>query len=285
MKILITGANGQLATEFKGLLGMYAHTVVPLDRDRLDITRENDVEKAIAAHAPEIVINCAAYNFVDRAETDYETAVRVNALGVKYLAVACEKIRALLVHYSTDYVFDGAKDDFYTEEDETKPINNYGISKLLGEQYLREATDRFLLFRVSWVFGDGRQNFLMNVLEWAHQKRVLKIACDQISVPTSTRDIALLTMFAWNRGLRGLYHLTNGGYASRYEVARYFLEKMNLDNIVLPVPSDSFPSAAKRPYFSAMSNRKLSLALDVEIPDWRIAIDGFVESQFKRGET
>jgi len=284
MKILITGANGQLAGEFQRLLENYPHEVTALDRETLDISNDDHVNKAFLAHAPDIVLNCAAYNLVDRAEEDFESAFRVNALGVRNLALACRKTNALLVHYSSDYVFDGTKEDFYTEEDETNPLNNYGKSKLSGENFLKEETDNFLLFRVSWVFGEGKQNFLYKLLQWAKQKKVLKVVCDQISVPTCTRDIAHLTMFAINKGLRGMYHLTNSGYASRYEVARFFLERLGMDNLVLPVRSDSFPSPAKRPYFSAMSSLGLAEALNVEIPAWKIGIESYVEAMFEQEE-
>lgn len=284
MKILITGAKGQLAREFQQLLEIYSHEIVALDRSELDISNTIAVQNVMTAHAPDLVLNCAAYNLVDRAEEDYESASRVNAWGVKNLAVACKKIHACLVHFSSDYVFDGTKEDFYTEEDTTNPINNYGKTKLAGETFLKEVTDNFLLFRVSWVFGKGEQNFLHKLHEWAQQKRVLKVVCDQISVPTYTRDIAHLTMFSINKGLRGVYHLTNSGYATRYEVARFFLEKLGMDNLILPVRSDAFPSPARRPYFSALSNLKLSRALDVEIPDWKIAIEGHIESQFEQEE-
>ena len=284
MKILLTGANGQLAGEFQRLLEHYPHEVAALDRAMLDISNDDHVEQAFIAHTPDIVFNCAAYNLVDRAEQEYESAFRVNAMGVRNLARASKKMDSLLVHFSSDYVFDGTKEDFYSEEDITNPLNKYGESKLSGELFLKEETDNFLLFRVSWVFGAGQQNFLYKLLEWAKQKKLLKVVCDQISVPTCTRDIAHLTMFAINKGLRGVYHLTNSGYASRYEVARFFLEKTGMDNLVLPVRSDAFPSPAKRPYFSAMSNIKLSRALDVQIPDWRIGIESHVKYLFEKGE-
>jgi dTDP-4-dehydrorhamnose reductase len=284
MKILITGSNGQLGREFQRLLENYPYKVTAFGREMLDISNDGDVEIAIASHTPDIVLNCAAYNFVDRAEEDSESAFRVNVLGVRNLALSCRKNNSLLVHFSTDYVFDGKKEDFYTEEDEAKPVNKYGETKLSGENFLKEGNDNFLLFRVSWVFGEGHQNFLHKLLDWAKQKKVLKVVYDQISVPTFTRDIAHLTMFAISKGLRGSYHLTSSGYATRYEVARFFLERLGMDNLVLPVRSDSFPSPAKRPYFSAMSNTKLSQALDVHIPDWKISIESYVESVFEKEE-
>lgn len=284
MKILIAGANGQLAREFQKALENYDYTVVALDKERLDISDLNIVTEAFSKYIPDIVLNCAAYNFVDKAEEDFDTAYKVNASGVRNLAVACKKNNALLVHYSTDYIFDGTKEDFYTEEDEPAPINNYGKSKLMGEKFLTEETDKFLLFRVSWVFGGGKQNFLYKLSEWGKKNRVLKVVSDQISVPTFTKDIAILTMFAIDKGLRGVYHMTNSGYASRYEVARYFIERLGRDNLIFPVNSDYFPSPAKRPYFSAMSNLKLSKNLDVNIPDWKMGIDRYIEEMFEKEE-
>jgi len=284
MKILIAGANGQLAREFQKALENYSYTVAALDKESLDISDLNVIAETFSKHNPDIVLNCAAYNFVDKAEEDFDTAYKVNASGVRNLAVACKKNNALLVHYSTDYIFDGTKEDFYTEEDEPNPINNYGKSKLLGEKFLTEETDKFLLFRVSWVFGEGKQNFLYKLSELGKKNRGLKVVYDQISAPTFTKDIVILTMLAIDKGLRGVYHLTNSGYASRYEVARYFIERLGWDNLILPVNSDYFPSPAKRPYFSAMSNLKLSKSLDVNIPDWKMGIDRYIEEMFEKEE-
>jgi dTDP-4-dehydrorhamnose reductase len=284
MNILITGANGQLARDFQKELKNYNHEVTALDKKSLDISDLNVVTEAFSHYNPDIVLNCAAYNLVDKAEEDFDTAFKVNASGVKNLALMCKENNALFIHYSSDYIFDGTKEDFYTEEDEPNPINKYGESKLSGERFLIEVTDTFLLFRLSWVFGEGKQNFLYKLSEWAKENRILKVVSDQLSVPTYTRDIVSLTMFAINKGLRGIYHLTNSGYASRYEVARYFTERIGLDNLILPVTSDCFPLPAKRPYFSAMSNLKLSRALGVDIPDWRIGINRYIETVFKKEE-
>jgi len=277
MKILITGANGQLAREFQKLAGTDPYEITAFDREHMDIADPAAVATMLSRHNPNVLLNCAAYNFVDKAEECFDDAYRVNALGVKTLAAECRKNNILLVHYSSDYVFDGTKEDFYTEEDEPKPLNRYGKSKLDGEIFLRDETDRFLLFRVSWVFGEGEQNFLYKLSEWAKKNRVLKIVCDQISTPTYTRDIVNLSMFAIQKGLRGVYHMTNSGYASRYEVARYFLERFEMDNLILPVGSDHFSTPAQRPYFSAMSNRKLSDALNVAVPDWKLGIDRYID--------
>lgn len=278
MKALITGADGQLALEFQRHLKKNNHyQITALNKKKLDISDFKAVSETISYLKPSIVLNCSAYNLVDKAEEDFDAAFKANAAGVKNLAISCKKYNALLVHYSTDYVFDGAKEGFYTEDDMPNPINNYGKSKLAGERFLTEETNNFLLFRVSWVFGPGKQNFLYKLLDLTKRNNVLKVVCDQISVPTYTDDIVRITLSAIEKGMRGLYHLTNRGYASRYEVARYYIERLKIPNLILPVESNFFPTRAKRPYFSAMSHAKISHTLQQEIPDWRDAIDRFVK--------
>lgn len=290
MRFLITGAKGQLAKEFLRVLQNKSFLPITLnlsleikalDKESLDVSDSNAVSEAVSSFRPDVVLNCAAYNIVDKAEEDFDTAFRVNALGPKNLAHVCKNFNALLVHYSTDYVFDGEKGDFYTEQDRPAPINAYGKSKVSGEELLQKETDNFLLFRVSWVYGEGKQNFLYKLTEWAEKQENIRVACDQISIPTYTEDIVRFTIQAIDKGLRGVYHLTNSGYASRYEVARYFGEHFGLDRLILPVSSNYFSPpdrpTAKRPYFSAMSNSTLSKDLRLSIPDWRDGIDRFIK--------
>lgn len=278
MNVLITGSRGQLAGEFIRRLAGPRYRVEAPPEEELDITRSDRVEEAFRRHQPHMVINCAAYNLVDRAEQDHETAFRVNALGVKHLAEACRISGSLLIHYSTDYVFDGTKDAFYTEEDEPNPINRYGQTKLAGDRFVMETLPGYLLFRVSWVFGTGTQNFLHKLMDLAGKNRVLRVVSDQLSIPTPTDLIVQLTLRAVRKGLRGLYNLTAGGYVTRYELARYFLAAVGKQNLILPVTSDYFPSPARRPAFSALSNGKLAGALGVTIPSWERGIDRYVRT-------
>jgi dTDP-4-dehydrorhamnose reductase len=278
MRVLITGKNGQLAQEFAKRLAAPGFEVEAPEEERLDIGDHAAVRAALEALRPEVVLNCAAYNLVDEAERDPTAAFRVNARGVQHLAAACRETGAVLVHYSTDYVFNGQKKDPYTETDRPDPINNYGKSKLAGEAFLRETTDRFLLFRVSWVFGEGKQNFLYKILQMTGRSEVLRIVDDQVSTPTSAPEIVRLTLLAVDKGLSGMYHLTHGGYASRYEVACYLLRKLGMETKVIPVSSDYFPAPARRPLFSALSNKRLSEDLTVEIPHWKIGIDRYAET-------
>jgi dTDP-4-dehydrorhamnose reductase len=285
VKILVAGAGGQLAQEFQRVLPAAGHDVFAPPEESFNITDAALVWDLLATRRPDIVLNCAAYNNVDRAEKDdYDKAYMVNALGPKHLALACRETGALLVHYSTDYVFDGRKEGFYTEDDLPNPINRYGETKREGELFVSNEAGPYLIFRLSWVFGEGQQNFLYKLAEWAKKNPVLKIVSDQISVPTYTQDIVRATLTAIEKGVRGLFHLTNGSYAARYEVARYFFEKIGANNLVLPVTSDLFPSPAKRPYFSVMTSAKLTAELGYEIPDWKNAVDRYVQKSGLRAE-
>ncbi len=277
MKYLVFGKNGQLGKEFIKKLGNKA---VGIDHSQCDISDLSTVLEIFSKEKPDIVINCAAYNLVDKAEEDFINAYKTNALGVRNLAYASKKAGSFLVHYSTDYVFDGLKEDgLYTEEDLPNPINQYGKSKLTGEEWLKEETERFLLFRVSWVYGEGKQNFIYKLLQWAENNPFLKIAYDEISVPTSTRTIVDITLKALDSGLSGLYHLTNSGYASRYEWAKEVFHIKGINKFIKPVSSDIFNLPAKRPKFSPMSNKKISSKLSVDIPDWKEELRLFISTR------
>jgi dTDP-4-dehydrorhamnose reductase len=275
---LLTGSGGQLSREFQKRLSSGRYVLYAPSEDSLDITDSAAVADAFSLTCPDVVINCAAYNDVDGAEGDYETAHKVNALGPKILAAASRKQKALFIHYSTDYVFDGRKEGFYAEEDVPCPLNRYGESKRAGEIFVAEEGGRYLIFRTSWLYGEGTQNFLRKLKGWAEKTQVLKVVADQVSVPTYTEDVVSATLEACEKGLQGLYHLVNSGYATRYEVARYFLGKTGSKAIVLPVNTSLFPGPARRPYFSAMSSAKLASAIGREIPHWKDAMDRYVRN-------
>lgn len=194
LKFLITGAKGQLAKEFVKELTNRGLEFIALTKEELDISDTNKVFKVIREVKPDIFINCAAYNLVDKAESFPAEAIAVNTLGVANLTFACADIKANLVHYSTDYVFDGTKVGFYTEEDQPNPLNEYGKSKLFGEFFIQKVLENYLIFRVSWVYGEGTQNFLCKLEEWAKKQEVLKVVVDEFSVPTSTKTIVEVTL-------------------------------------------------------------------------------------------
>ncbi len=284
MKYLIVGENGQLGREFiKWLSGGLAKSLSgekveweSVGSKECDISNLSQALNVFESVKPDVVINCAAYNFVDKAEVDYVNAFKVNAIGARNLAFACNKYNAFLIHYSTDYVFDGKKEGLYTEDDEPNPINQYGKSKLAGEILLKEETDDYLILRVSWVYGEGRNNFIYKLLQWVKNQEYLKIAYDEFSVPTSTRTITDITFKALNSGLKGQFHLTNSGYASRYEWAKEILSAKKIDKFIYPVSKEMFNLPVKRPDFSAMSNRKISEALGREISSWEWGLRKFL---------
>lgn len=273
MKVLITGASGQLARAFIRRFQQDGTLFLAPPEAQLDITDAGIVGSAVAAFRPDVIINGAAYNNVDAAEQTPEIAFRVNRDAVAILADAARQHGARLVHFGSDFVFDGTAQVPYDETDATAPLNVYGQSKLEGETAALATGN--LLFRVSWVFGDGTQNFFWKLREWSRGKSSMRIVWDQVSVPTYTEDIVTVTLKALEQGLEGRWHLTNAGYASRIETARVFLREIGSDCTVIPVGSDAFPAPARRPFFSVMSNRRLTERLQLHIPDWEDAVARF----------
>ncbi len=276
MKVLITGGRGQLAQAFQKFLEEKGLEYKALSREELDIGNFETVLATVRSFAPQVIINCAAYNQVDKAEEDFPQAFRVNALGPYNLFLAAAEVKAFLIHFSTDYVFSGEKGDFYREEDHPEPINKYGLSKCLGEKALKEAED-CLLFRVSWLFGEGKQNFLAKVLSWARQRETLYIAYDEFSIPTYTETVARISWLAFEKGLRGLFHLASNDFCSRLEWAKFFLKVAGISRRVVPVPASYFNLPAKRPFFSALSSEKLQKELQVNLPPWQEEVQKFVK--------
>jgi dTDP-4-dehydrorhamnose reductase len=280
MRYLITGKNGQLARAFQQELDRRSMDFHAPDESALDITDRAAVLEAVGACRPDVIINCAAYNLVDKAEQDRDTVFAVNAKGPGILAEAANKNNAVLVHFGSDYVFDGAKESgLYTEQDPVHPLNVYGESKQEGERLVQDGLDRHLIFRLSWVFGEGKQNFIHKLSEWSRSNAFLKISCDEFSVPTATPTIVQVTMAALEQGAFGLHHLTNSGYCSRYEWAQYILSALGISKFVRPVPMDSFKLPAQRPHFSAMSNEQLCRLLNISIPTWQEAVTAFVKER------
>lgn len=278
MKYLIAGKNGQLARAFIERFELEGIDFLAPGEKDLDITDPEMVSKVVGESKPAVILNCAAYNLVDRAEDEQGKAFAVNADGAGALAMAARKYGSFLVHYSSDYVFDGMKEnDLYDESDLPNPLNQYGKSKLEGEKLVGKETADSLILRLSWVFGEGRQNFIAKLLEWTEKNEYLRITCDEFSVPTYTETVVDITLKALEKGLSGLYHLTNSGFCSRYEWAKLILNSAGINKFIRPVPMDAFPLPAKRPRFSAMSNKRLSGLLDVEIPSWEESVVSFVK--------
>jgi len=273
---LILGANGQLGKQFKKELTARGEKVIAPEEKDCDITSFDKLARYVEKEAPTVIINCAAYNTVDQAEQQSDTAYLINSKSVEYVAKLCKQLGIFLVHYSSDYVFDGKKGNLYNENDAPNPLNVYGRSKLAGEEAVQKYGGSYLLFRTSWVFGSGTQNFIYKMNQWVQKNPVLKLSCDEVSVPTSTLDLVSLTLLSLEKRLKGLYHLTSSDYASRYEWGRYVIRSISPKTIIVPVPMATFPSVAQRPLFSAMSNAALERDLRVKINDWQTAVDRFL---------
>jgi dTDP-4-dehydrorhamnose reductase len=277
MKYLITGKNGQLSQAFIKRFEDRSIDFSAPDESQLDITNQKMVAKVVAALKPDVIINCAAYNLVDKAEQVKDTAFAVNATGPKNLAQAAASQKAILVHFGSDYVFNGLKESgLYIESDPVNPLNEYGKSKLAGENSVLEELDRCLVLRLSWVFGAGKQNFIYKLIEWSKNSDYLKIACDEFSVPTYTGTVVDMTLKALDLGMTGRYHLTNSGFCSRYEWAKLILNTIGVNKFIRPVTMDAFNLPANRPKFSAMSNTRLEGHLNVAIPSWEESVRSFL---------
>ncbi len=277
MKYLLLGKEGQLGKEILSYLINNNLNFTAFSLDELDITDFDEVTKRIIVEKPDILINATAYNDVDAAESESELAFAVNAFALKNITEICNEINCKLIHYSTDYVFNGTKGSPYIETDKPNPLSEYGKSKLKGEEIIKETANSYLIFRLSWLYGNGKQNFIYKMLQWANQNDTLKIVDDEVSVPTSVYTARDITFNAINLNIEGLYHLTNTGYASRYEWALEIKKNFNLNNKIIPVSISEFNLPAKRPLFSAMNNSLLENKLNIKIESWQSAQKKFID--------
>lgn len=277
MKILILGHKGMLGSDL--MLRLFtSHELIGKDVGDFDITKEEDCERVVAESAPEVVINAAAYTNVDGCETDRDTCMAVNALGVKNVALACRTRGILLAHFSTDYVFDGEKGRPYTEDDLPAPINVYGASKLEGERFLQAFCDRYLLIRTAWLYGRHGNNFVKAILERAAAQNTLEVVDDQIGSPTCSWDLAAAVQLLIEGGHQGVFHVTSRGRCSWYEFACKILEYVGKNDVhVRPIQSSQLKRLAARPAWSVMSSRKFSEATGKTMRFWQIALGDYLE--------
>jgi dTDP-4-dehydrorhamnose reductase len=274
LKILLTGSSGQLAGEFISFFQKNGVDFFAPKECDFNIADKNAVSEIFSYYKPTHLINCAAYNAVDDAQSFPQKAFAINRDAVETLALECAKHFAVLVHFGTDYVFDGVKTDFYLESDAPNPLNVYGQSKLEGEEKAGLAK-KSLILRLSWVIGGGKQNFLYKLSQWAASGSPLKISADEVSVPTFAFDITRACFKAVKDGVCGLYHLTNSGYASRYELAKKYCSLKKYKNTIIPVPLSDFTSKAKRPVFSPMSNALICKTLQISVPHWEESLEKY----------
>ena len=276
-RILITGKNGQLGWE---LVRAFAPVgdVFAFDRDALNLADADAIRRCCAEIKPSLILNAGAYTAVDRAEQEPELAMQVNGVAPRVLSEEANRLGAALVHYSTDYVFSGDATTAYGEEDETSPQNVYGKTKLAGERAVAEIADRFLIFRTSWVYAARRQNFLLTMLRLGREREELRVVADQFGSPTWVRTLSDFTRAVVDADGRltianGIYHLSAGGRTSWHGFAEAILaaiaDPQRKAKKVVAIATKDFPTPAKRPAFSVLSNQKIEFAAKLRVPDWQ----------------
>lgn len=273
MKILITGANGQLGRELarQG----HGHELILTDFENLDITNGEAVEEYFRAVKPQAVIHCAAYTNVDGAESDIDGAFRVNVVGAQNIAAGCLETGARMVYVSTDYVFDGHKQEAYREFDPVNPQSVYGHTKQQGEEIVRQILGRHYIVRTAWLYGDGN-NFVRTMLKLAETNKTLRVVHDQVGTPTSTVDLAKVIFTLLSSDAYGTYHATCQGHCSWYEFACEIFRKIGKSIEVVPVTTMEFPRPAKRPMHSVLDNHMLRMSVGDSMREWQDALHEYL---------
>ena len=281
MKILILGANGQLGSEFTTFLKDKAE-VFAFNHNELDILDFKGLINKFFELSPDVVINCAAYTKVDQAEEEENLAYQVNAVGAKNVSFASFKVRAKVVYFSTDYVFDGTKNSPYNEFDKPNPLSVYGKSKLFGEEFTKQLNPNHVILRTSWLYGINGSNFIKTIAKFAKEKSELKVVNDQFGVPTYTFDVVKQTWQLIQDDSVGLYHSSNTGQITWFEFAKKIVEQLNLNTKVLPIKTNEFPVLAKRPSFSVLENYLLKIENKNIMRSWEEAFNDFVNKYKKK---
>ncbi|MEX0723629.1 MAG: dTDP-4-dehydrorhamnose reductase [Gracilimonas sp.] len=275
MRILVTGGNGQLGSEWVRFLNRQEVEFIALPSSDFDLTDHSDTRRVLGNLKPGIIINCAAYTKVDQAEEEKEKAFAVNAYGVKNLADYCASNKIKLIHFSTDYVFPGTEEDHkenpggYAEAHQTDPINVYGDSKLAGEQVIQDSGCDYIIMRVSWLCGKHGNNFVKTMLRLASEKDKLKVVNDQYGCPTFTHNTVDNCWKLIENDASGIFHQSSQGKITWFEFAEEIFQQSDTKVKLTPVESSEFPTKAKRPAFSLLNTQKITNIPDVTLIDWK----------------
>jgi dTDP-4-dehydrorhamnose reductase len=282
VRLLVIGANGQVGCELRQSLAPLGE-VIALDRAACDLARPAEVARILRAATPDVIVNAAAYTAVDRAEQEEELATLINGTAVGEIAQAARQLGALLIHYSTDYVFDGRKDAPYAEDDVPSPISAYGRSKLAGERAIAQCGGRYLIVRTSWIYAARGHNFLKTVLRLARERDELRIVDDQIGAPTWARDLAAATAVMTRQARQeiarddfesGLFHVTGSGATSWFIFAQAAVKQAEQSGLlarkskIVPIASSEYPVAATRPKNSRLSGARARHRFQIALPEW-----------------
>lgn len=276
MKIIVTGAKGQLGSDVAAQLESRGHTVAAADIAELDITDFCAVEAFFDKEKPDAVIHCAAYTNVDGAESDRDACRKINAYGTENIAKMCRKHDAKLLYTSTDYVFDGNGTEAFETDAKTAPCNYYGETKLMGENAVKENCSKHFIVRISWVFGKNGKNFVKTMLRLSKERDIITVVCDQIGSPTYTPDLAKLFCEMIETDKYGIYHATNENYCSWAEFAAEIMRLSGAKTKIIPIQSSEYKTAAVRPSNSRMSKSSLDEAGFSRFPSWQNALERFI---------
>jgi dTDP-4-dehydrorhamnose reductase len=282
MKVVVTGAAGQLGQDVLKELERKNHQTYGVDKTQLDITNEKDVELLIDQIIPDVILHCAAYTNVDAAETVEETAYQVNAAGTEYLAKAAKKIGAKMLYVSTDYVFDGSGTEPYEVDELTSPLGAYGRTKLAGEQLLQKYLEDFFIVRTAWVFGVHGNNFVKTMIRLGKERGEVGVVHDQVGSPTYTVDLARFMVELMETDKYGVYHATNSGICSWYEFAVEIFKQAGMDVKVNPLTTEQFPRPAARPKYSVLSKNKITEQGLKPLRDWKEALEAYLKEELDK---
>ena len=283
MRILLTGITGQVGSALQSTLPPLGEIILA-DRARLDLARPDSIREVVRTTKPHVIVNAAAYTAVDRAESEQSLARSINADGPALLGEEAVRLGALLVHFSTDYVFDGEKPTPYTEADVTAPVNVYGLTKLAGERAIADCGCRYLILRTSWVYAASGRNFMLTMLKLARQGTPLRIVNDQFGAPTSNMMIAdalpvALHRVAADASLEGLYHMTASGQTTWHGFANAIFTVTGDRPEVVGIPASEYKTPARRPRNSVLDNGKLSARLGIRLPSWEDGLRQVLQSR------
>ncbi len=272
MKVLVTGFAGQLGHDVATELANRGINCIAADKADFDLTNKESVFGFVGACNPDVIIHCAAYTAVDKAEEDSAACYNVNINGTRYLCEAASANQAKIIYISTDYVFDGEKAEPYEVDDKTSPQSVYGVTKLEGENIVRNSTSKHFIVRTAWVFGANGNNFVKTMLRLGAERDTLNVVCDQYGSPTYTKDLARLLCDMAQSDKYGTYHATNEGFCSWADFACEIMQKAGLNARVVPIASSQYPAKAKRPMNSRLSKQKLVDNGFSPLPDWQDAL-------------
>lgn len=279
IRVLVTGAKGQLGSDVVKRLNILDIEAISVDKDDFDIVDKDQTEGYILKEKPDVVVHCAAYTAVDKAEDDKENCYAINVEGTRNIAEACKKVDAKMVYISTDYVFDGKGNEPQLEDKPTDPLNYYGYTKEQGEAIVRELLEKYFIVRTSWIYGRNGENFVKTMLRLAESRDEINVVSDQIGAPTYTKDLAVLICDMLQTTKYGTYHGVNEGYCSWYDFAVAIFDKTGMKIKVNPIPTSAYPTIAKRPLNSKLSKENVDKNGFARLPFWEDALERYLEEE------